>query len=66
MTPKSKNPFKRFPIPKYLRMRNRVRALAAINPLLVLARTKEKEKRSDVNKTIKNTGTTPIVSGSVK
>lgn len=55
-----------FPIPKYLKNKNIIKDKDIIIPLLVFAKTVAKEKSSVRNKTIKNIGIIPKVSGSIK
>jgi hypothetical protein len=64
--PKSKSKFKIFPIPKYLRIKNKVKKRASENPLLESAKRVAKEKRKAKKIKKKNKGTIPKVSGSTK
>jgi len=55
-----------FPTPRYARIEKRDREVEIINPRRVLAKIKEKVKRSVVKKMMKNRGTTPKIPGSTK
>jgi hypothetical protein len=54
------------PIPKYLKRRKTVKAVAMVNPLLLLAKMVEKVKRRARKRRTNKTGRIPNVSGSTK
>jgi len=55
-----------FPIPKNLRIKNKVSEIEIIRPLLVFAKMVAEEKRLAKKKIRKNIGITPKVVGSTK
>lgn len=65
-TPKIRKKFKILPMPKYLRIKKKVIAVAVIIPLLVLIKRVEKVRTSVKKTSTKNKGTAPRVSGSTK
>lgn len=64
--PKRTARFKRFPTPKYLRIKKNVIMKAVIIPLLVLAKIADAVKRIARKKRMKNKSTTPKAAGSAK
>lgn len=58
--------FNMFPIPKYLRIRNEVKEILNINPLLVLPNSSDEVKRRLRKTRIKNRGSAPKTKGSRK
>ena len=58
--------FNTLPTPKYLRTININIPEEKRIPLLELAKIKERVKKSEINKDIKNKGTAPVIEGSKK
>jgi len=64
--PSNKSKFRIFPIPKYLRIKKRVKKTEIDKPRLESAKRVAKEKRKAKKIKKKKRGTTPKVSGSTK
>lgn len=58
--------FNMFPTPKYLRIKNKVKVVLSIKPLLVLPNSSDEVKRRLRKTRIKNSGSAPKVKGSRK
>ncbi|MEK7188840.1 MAG: hypothetical protein AAB685_03245 [Patescibacteria group bacterium] len=65
-TPLIKIRFKKFPSPKYLKIKNDVIPNEIINPLLEFERTNENKRYNPEITREKNKGKAPVVDGSMK